>query len=74
MRIYENLYIIEILTEWGWIKQETIYTSYEKAKEVCEKIGLESNQYHIIKCKKKKKIRFFKNFLKNYLHLAKCVI
>lgn len=59
MRIHEDFYIIEIRTEWGWVKQETIYTSYEKAEEVCENIGLETNQYHIIKCRRKKKIKFF---------------
>lgn len=60
----EDIYTIELRCEWGWIKQETAYTSYEKAEQACEDVGLERNQYRIIRCKEKKRKNFseiFKN-------------
>lgn len=61
---HKDIYVIELRCNWGWIKQENVYTSYEQAEEVCDNLGLEHNQYRIIKCKRNKNKKLQK-FLQN---------
>ena len=63
-----DMWMAEIRTQWGWMKQERIFNSYEEAEEVCDNLGYAPNEYRILPIKvKKKRINKIKEFLENLL-------
>lgn len=53
------LYVIELRQNSKWVKLESIFTSYWRAREVCDNHGWDSKDYRIKRYKKKRPLHKF---------------